>query len=158
MATAISPRPYFATSLVSPPTSTASSSKFLHPHSKPMPRPKLRRSRSPSPASSICSRATSVDDLEEISRISYIRPMYDSSNSIDGKLSDLSLSPNEGPPFPFPSPRANGSHADKPVTKEGEVVASSIKRFAEEEDEDILRETDNRFVLFPIRYRSVSQL
>jgi len=30
------------------------------------------------------------------------------------------------------------------------------RRFPEEEDEDLLRETDDRFVLFPIKYREVS--
>jgi ribonucleoside-diphosphate reductase subunit M2 len=32
---------------------------------------------------------------------------------------------------------------------------SSTRRFPEEEDEDLLRESDERFVLFPIRYREV---
>lgn len=31
------------------------------------------------------------------------------------------------------------------------------RRFSEEEDEDILRESPSRFVLFPIRYREIWQ-
>ena len=43
------------------------------------------------------------------------------------------------------------SHANvKPKQKEGE-----LRRFPEEADEDILRESNARFVLFPIRYREV---
>jgi hypothetical protein len=38
--------------------------------------------------------------------------------------------------------------ADKKAEPDG-------RRFPEEEDEDLLRESDDRFVLFPIRYREV---
>lgn len=39
---------------------------------------------------------------------------------------------------------------EKPV--EGKVA----RRFPEEEDEELLRESNDRFVLFPIKYREVS--
>ncbi|WVQ80337.1 hypothetical protein IAT38_002442 [Cryptococcus sp. DSM 104549] len=48
--------------------------------------------------------------------------------------------------------------AEKPEGKEQEgSVAKASRRFPEEEDEDILRESDSRFVLFPIRYHEIWQ-
>jgi hypothetical protein len=38
---------------------------------------------------------------------------------------------------------------------QGEMIKSK-RRFVEEEDEEILRESNDRFVLFPIKYHEVS--
>lgn len=43
---------------------------------------------------------------------------------------------------------------EKDSKKDQKVVT---RRFPEEEDEDILRETNDRFVLFPIKYHEVGR-
>ena len=69
-------------------------------------------------------------------QIDKIRPIYHSSGSLEEQLGQLGM---ESPPL------------EKGKKKDGE-----IRRFPEEEDEDILKESNSRFVLFPIRYREVS--
>lgn len=49
------------------------------------------------------------------------------------------------------SSSSSGSSSSK---SDGQI--EKRKRFIEEEDEDILRESDDRFVLFPIKYHEVS--
>jgi hypothetical protein len=44
----------------------------------------------------------------------------------------------------------------KTVTKHDEKEEKERRRFPEEEDEEILKESNSRFVLFPIKYREVS--
>lgn len=62
--------------------------------------------------------------------------MYDPSLPIAEQLNSMELSGEE--------PDVNSEEKTK--------VA---RRFPEEEEEDILRETSDRFVLFPIKYREV---
>lgn len=64
--------------------------------------------------------------------------MYDSSTTVTSSLDGLHLSGSES------------AHAEE------KEVSKVVRRFPEEEDEDILRETNDRFVLFPIKYHQVS--
>ncbi|WVQ66619.1 uncharacterized protein L199_004803 [Kwoniella botswanensis] len=96
-----------------------------------------------SSTSSRCSTATSLDDLNDISRINHFRPMYDSSSSMESDMSGMTitaLDQNER--------SASIKHADDHQKQ---------RKFPEEEDEDILRESNDRFVLFPIKYREIWQ-
>ncbi len=52
-----------------------------------------------------------------------------------------------------PMEKVYGKGKGKGKEKEG-----MERRFPEEEDEDILRESNSRFVLFPIRYRAVRRM
>jgi hypothetical protein len=59
----------------------------------------------------------------------------------------------------MPKPKDEKESKDEPsqlATAMGKVAIKPSRRFPEEEDEDLLRETDDRFVLFPIKYREVS--
>ncbi|KAK1920969.1 putative ribonucleotide reductase small subunit [Papiliotrema laurentii] len=92
------------------------------------------KTRSSSRSSSPVSTATSLDDMADMDRINGIRPIYDTSTStIQADLSNL-VTPD-------------GAQGKK------EHVVS--KRFPEEEDEALLRETNDRFVLFPIKYNEI---
>ena len=107
--------------------------------------------RSPSPSSSICSRATSVDDLGDMPRIDLIRPIYHSHSSIDD--SPMEWLQEE----PVASSSKLVTHDNSPSDEAKESVKGKEKRrFPEEEEEDLLRESNSRFVLFPIKYREVS--
>ncbi|KAK6909042.1 ribonucleoside-diphosphate reductase subunit M2 [Kwoniella mangroviensis CBS 10435] len=109
-----------------PPSATSSSSKTRS-----------------SSTSSRCSTATSLDDLNDISRINHFRPMYDSNSSLESDMSGMTvtaLDQNEH--------NASTKHADDQKKQ---------RKFPEEEDEDILRESNDRFVLFPIKYREIWQ-
>ncbi|WWC73378.1 uncharacterized protein I206_107345 [Kwoniella pini CBS 10737] len=103
------------------------------------PKPKSTRSSS---TSSHCSTATSIDDINDISRINIFRPMYDSNASLEDHLSSITIT------------NANQSSDE---TVKGKEVEKKQRRFPEEDDEDILRESDDRFVLFPIKYREIWQ-
>ncbi|KAK4687071.1 ribonucleoside-diphosphate reductase beta chain, partial [Tremellales sp. Uapishka_1] len=107
-------------------------------HHLPLPS-HLRRSPSPSP--SICSVATSVDDLDDISRINQYRPIWDSSGSVEDKMAVTTSEPDR-------------SDQDAESSKAGQ---SKPRKFPEEEHEEILKESNARFVLFPIRYREIWQ-
>ncbi|WVQ96373.1 hypothetical protein IAU59_003478 [Kwoniella sp. CBS 9459] len=144
--------------------SGGSSSSSLHPHSinavassstsRSQSQSKTRSS-SPS-SSSICSTATSIDDVNDITRINDLRPMYDSSTTISGSIDLDTAMTNTYITNPDPGDVA-GTIAQKGKSEgvtEGEVQQ---RRFPEEEDEDILRESNERFVLFPIRYREIWQ-
>lgn len=75
--------------------------------------------------------------MADMDRINGIRPIYDTSTStIQADLSNL-VTPD-------------GAQGKK------EHVVS--KRFPEEDDEALLRETNDRFVLFPIKYNEVCHL
>ena len=121
------------------PASGPSSAAHLHPTGT------TRASRS----SSICSTATSVDAIEDINRINKFRPMYDSSSSLENQLGSVSLESQQ---------RAENADPNAVEGGKGEGKESTVtsRRFPEEEEEDILKETNDRFVLFPIKYREVS--
>lgn len=54
------------------------------------------------------------------------------------------------------SPNEEGAHGTKEMEGNHGEEKVGTRRFPEEEDEDILKESNSRFVLFPIRYREVS--
>ena len=132
------------------------------------------RTRSPSPSSSVCSQATSVDSIGDMPRIDKIRPIYDSSSSLEDKMEWLGESPAESSrkrlwtPSTHPMNQRNGLSKSTSLPSvhktpngsltngHGDVKGKSPRRFPEEEDEAILRESDSRFVLFPIKFREVS--
>jgi ribonucleoside-diphosphate reductase subunit M2 len=93
-------------------------------------------------------------------QINKVRPMYDSSASLEDKMGkewnttgSAASEEEEGMEILLDEP-TNKSVVAKtaPADKEGK----SERRFPEEEDEEILRESNSRFVLFPIKYREVS--
>ena len=47
------------------------------------------------------------------------------------------------------------TEAVSPLKEVSKPLEGHVRRFPEEEDEDILKESNARFVLFPIRYREV---
>lgn len=99
------------------------------------------KTRSSSCSSSPCSTATSLDDLNDIDRINHFRPMYDSSATVTAHFDDLHV---------------NNGESSNVVSKDPGYPGKGKRRFPEEDDEDILRETNDRFVLFPIKYNQVS--
>lgn len=88
--------------------------------------------------------------------------MYNSSSSLEEKMSrDWQISngsatseEEEGMEILLDEPTSRAT-ASKPPPTEKEVKEE--RRFPEEEDEEILKESNSRFVLFPIKYREVSQ-
>ncbi len=224
-------------------SSTSSPYRLLRPNSP-------SRSKSGSRSSSVCSRATSIEDMDDITRISGIRPLWDQRQTIppalgnfsnrqsdygddlgddeDGKerdgvihvndsvengqfrdsLSDdttisevdsastsasqsqsqsLSRStttsqsdsdsvsahrnPSSEKNLDFPLGKTQNPQNNRSGSSSMDLQLKSMvvnddrghdgededhrKRFPEEEDEEILRESNSRFVLFPIRYREV---
>lgn len=135
------------------------------PHHLQLPSPIPRAASS----SSVRSAATSADDLTEVIRIDKQRAPY------DRRLSDMvSCVKLDGP---TPATNGTGTKGHKSQSSQSSLSAASgngcepatdkklgssdtlaapVRRFPEEEDEDILRETEDRFVLFPIKYREVS--
>ena len=76
-------------------------------------------------------------------RIDTMRPIYDSfssSSTIQAEFDQISLNQQNG------SPQSS---------KVGDKTDAASRRFPEEEDEAILKETNDRFVLFPIKYNEV---
>ncbi|WWD20001.1 hypothetical protein CI109_104474 [Kwoniella shandongensis] len=120
-------------------------------------------SRSPSPSSSICSTATSVDDLGDMPTIDKIRPIYHSTSSLEDKMGQADLGESSSAAARRASqsnaPAADGVEGKKNESGEIESNGKEVtrRRFPEEEDEDLLRESEARFVLFPIRYREIWQ-
>ncbi|WWC93153.1 uncharacterized protein L201_008120 [Kwoniella dendrophila CBS 6074] len=112
--------------------------------SKPSSSSRQSKTRSSS-SSSHCSTATSIDDLDQISSINNFRPMYDSSSSLESAMSTMTITQQQQ--------RTDEVEAKK--QEKGEE--SKQRRFLEEDDEDILRESNDRFVLFPIKYREIWQ-
>jgi len=95
-------------------------------------------------------------------QINQVRPMYNSSSSLEEKMSrDWQISngsatseEEEGMELLLDEPASRGAATEPtPTEKEGKEE----RRFPEEEDEEILKESNSRFVLFPIKYREVSQ-
>jgi hypothetical protein len=72
--------------------------------------------------------------------------MYDPSRPISKQVEEMDL--NRKAP--------SSSSLDETAEKQGDEDTKKVpRRFPEEENEDILRETNDRFVLFPIKYREV---
>jgi hypothetical protein len=87
--------------------------------------------------------------------------MYHSSSSLEEKMSrDWQISngratseEEEGMEILLDEPSKKvAATAFAPIKKE----VKEARRFPEEEDEEILKESNSRFVLFPIKYREVS--
>lgn len=80
-------------------------------------------------------------------------PNIDQARPIYERLGNLILKEGEGR---NDDDRVNSSGAAgvSRAKEDGEVVKP--RRFPEEEEEDLLRESNDRFVLFPIKYREVS--
>jgi ribonucleoside-diphosphate reductase subunit M2 len=151
----------------------------LSQHSRPTPQYHTRRSSSPSRShsSSVCSRATSIDSLGELARIDLLRPIYhtssgsipvsaehDQNNDQDqgleevmsrdwledeearraGESSKMAMEKSRGRPI---NGRSSSGAPDETDVKENAVKR---RRF--------LKESNSRFVLFPIRYREVSYM
>lgn len=126
------------------------------------------RSPSPTPStSSICSKATSIEDPGDWPKIDQIRPLYDDIHSrrLNDRFGQMEVL--EDADEPSEQSRGEGSSrmsqnppSDKDRSASHDASGTSEKgkekrRFPEEEDEDLLRETNDRFVLFPIKYREV---
>lgn len=145
----------------------ATAAHLSHPHQHLLSRatPLSRRTSS----SSIVSTATSKYDTEEIERINQTqRPLYDHLN-LDKRMERLEVDDSRrngtlaksplSATSPLPEPHVmkatekavNGSTESEKVPSTSAVA----RKFPEEEDEDILRETSDRFVLFPIKYRDI---
>lgn len=117
-----------------------------------------RRSPSPTPShsSSICSQATSIDSIGDMPRINQIRPMYHSSSSIGGEVVEAEAESVESMGRMEISHRLGESSKGPQSSEEDkEGMEERSPKFPEEADEDILQESNSRFVLFPIKYREV---
>lgn len=104
--------------------------------------------------SAACSPASSVgDDAEAIQAMDQQRAPYDNPAVMSHRrVIHEQKSGESSTSSRIPTSSPNGQNVEEkamPPTK-------PRRRFPEEEDEDILRETDDRFVLFPIKYREVS--
>jgi len=87
--------------------------------------------------------------------------MYDSSASLEDKMNrDWQSSSSSAP-----SEEEEGMEIllDEPIKRQEkskmdpeDQVVKSERKFPEEEDEEILKESNSRFVLFPIKYREAS--
>lgn len=144
----------------------ATAAHIPHPHQHLLSRstPLSRRTSS----SSIVSTATSKYDTEDIERINQTqRPLYDHLNlekgmgrlEVDddrpGDTVERSLASSPLPEIQVvkaveDAALTNGTKSGKPPS-----VPAVTRKFPEEEEEDILRETNDRFVLFPIKYRDI---
>jgi ribonucleoside-diphosphate reductase subunit M2 len=143
------------------------------------------RSTSPSSSSaSPRSVATSYNDLGDMPSIDQVRPMYerlrgitlDGNGSAEEGMGDEAHMGAGSVPHGANGSGRGGQSEERSRTrprrssptgsierakgdKEGneeEGVTVQKRRFPEEEEEDLLRESNDRFVLFPIKYREVS--
>lgn len=130
-----------------------------------LPSPSLSRSMSPSPSPTV---GSSNGDLTEVARLSSQLPPYHPSHSslsnvltVAEQLQNVSIHGQglEKLGQSSKSPRNTASPMPaielSPERKTTQLPTTSARRFPEEEDEDLLRETDDRFVLFPIKYNEV---
>ncbi|WVR08350.1 hypothetical protein IAU60_005405 [Kwoniella sp. DSM 27419] len=110
-----------------------------------------RKTRSSSRSSSVCSTASSSDDIGDISRIDNFRPIYDTSSAsyLEDRMARVHVEPQ--------SPSGGTKQAGGATGKGEKQETSPSRRFPEEEEEDLLRESNERFVLFPIKYREIWQ-
>lgn len=112
-------------------------------------------------SSSIVSTATSKYDTEEIERINQTqRPLYDHLN-FDRRMERLEVDAGRRNGLVDKSTTTSQRPSTQDTAKSKEVNSGKVafttatRKFPEEEDEDILRETSDRFVLFPIKYRDI---
>jgi ribonucleoside-diphosphate reductase subunit M2 len=99
-------------------------------------------------------------------RIDKMRPMYHSGSSLEERFEPGPGSSHSSHMNGFEDKAGSSSkmairssHPDTIDVGMDEVQGETIKskrRFVEEEDEEILRESNDRFVLFPIKYHEVS--
>lgn len=104
--------------------------------------------------------------MVDMERINHIRPMYASTRSIDNasRPGDVEMLASSDQPQVAES-SSMAIQRRSPSTKVPSIAAVSGKDyhpitarlFPEEEDEDILRESSDRFVVFPIKYREVRE-
>lgn len=112
--------------------------------------PPHRKFGTASRSSSVCSSASTEDSLGGISRINDVRPIYNSSNvSLENKTDATRITPPISPRS-LGTERSDSNKSGKPAGED-----KVTRKFPEEEEEDILRESDSRFVLFPIKYNEV---
>ncbi|KAL1410236.1 Ribonucleotide-diphosphate reductase (RNR), small subunit [Vanrija albida] len=142
---------------------------FLSPQSRhlalPMPlrHPLSLKSGTSSSASSVCSQGTSIDDMEGMERINNIRPLYASTHSIDtaARPDDVEMLAREPERVAESSKMAIQRRSPSPSFSSVAFASgkdyhpATARLFPEEEDEDILRESSDRFVVFPIKYREI---
>lgn len=83
-------------------------------------------------------------------RINDVRPIYDSSNASMEDKRDATRITLPNSIKSLSNERSDSNKGGNPA-KEGKVT----RKFPEEEEEDILRESESRFVLFPIKYNEV---
>ena len=120
--------------------------------------------------------ATSQNDLGDMPSIDQVRPIYERLGNMaigdhddrdgderSGRTSSRGGNDTGDGPDGRGGAAAGARGSDKGQRKgagegegEGDGGAVKIRRFPEEEDEDLLRESNDRFVLFPIKYREVS--
>ncbi|OXG84698.1 ribonucleoside-diphosphate reductase subunit M2 [Cryptococcus neoformans Gb118] len=114
--------------------------------------PPHRKFGTASRSSSVCSSASTEDSLGGISRINDVRPIYNSSNvSLENKTDATRITPPISPRL-LGTERSDSNKSGKPAGED-----KVTRKFPEEEEEDILRESDSRFVLFPIKYNEIWQ-
>jgi hypothetical protein len=84
--------------------------------------------------------------------------MYDASTDLERGMGTMEILSDEKYPSSYrPRTLPNGEQK-KEKDGAGETGSEAArKRFPEEEDEDLLRESNDRFVLFPIKYREIWQ-
>ena len=122
----------------------------------------------PSQASSIYSQGTSIDSLGDMPAIDKVRPIYDSSSAPleDRMKGDWAGTTRTDGPQNRSVQTSPLDHRIEDTVNEEKGSSSSgsskgkeveqVRRFPEEEDEEILKESNSRFVLFPIKFREVS--
>lgn len=86
-------------------------------------------------------------------RINDVRPIYDSSvASLEDKMGATRITLPRSIES-LGNERSDSNKGRKPAGKDKMPM-----KFLEEEEEDILRESDSRFVLFPIKYNEVCMM
>ncbi|KAL7419615.1 Ribonucleotide-diphosphate reductase (RNR), small subunit [Cryptotrichosporon argae] len=137
----VSPRPLHPPLLARPPSPRRSTSS----------RSSGSDSSAARPASTSTSASASV--ATEMERIGGLRPLWD---GLDARMGAASLADTRrGEPS---RRRESVWGQDEPAERgKGEDEPRQARRYTEEDDEDILRESNDRFVLFPIKYREIWQ-
>lgn len=89
--------------------------------------------------------------------------MYDSSSTLDdqmkGDWANIRTNGNQTDNIETSLDHRIEIHEDDASSSTGSRKGKEpeeVRRFPEEEDEEILKESNSRFVLFPIKYREVS--
>ncbi|BEJ13636.1 hypothetical protein CspHIS471_0308100 [Cutaneotrichosporon sp. HIS471] len=140
---------------------------ILSPQPHPLQLPSIHPPSRTVSSSSVRSAATSTEDLAEVIRIDKHRAPYDrrvSDMMAAVKLEELTPATNgatnghfNGHTSQSPSAPSSNGHETKARKQVGppDTLVAPARRFPEEEEEEILRETEDRFVLFPIKYREI---